>query len=210
MQAHKIRVCVVYMLLAAASAMYLPVARRVPPFSATPSHAAHHFVRMATSDAVVTTPLLGPGKCECLTWILERHSELPVPRMRWGTEGGPASDDAYRCCLDASSRVLGLEQPFTLYWDLRRLSVPNPRQLKLGFDWVAANQAGLETYVQGIVFIVPNPIVRACVNLVLKTLNPSQPIRICKGEDAALEFLREHGGDAAEAWAHAETGAESL
>ena len=55
---------------------------------------------------------------------------------------------------------------------------------------------------QGIVFIVPNPIVRACVNLVLATTRPSQEIRICKGEEAGLEFLRDKGGRAPEAGGH--------
>ena len=49
---------------------------------------------------------------------------------------------------------------------------------------------------------MPNPIVRACVNLVLATTKPSQEIRICKGEDSAIDFLRDKGS-AAEAGGHA-------
>jgi hypothetical protein len=146
----------------------------------------------ARADAAYSA-LLGPFDCGFITVCLSQHAVLQLPRLvLTGHAGHRVTAEGVIDVLARIREVLDRRQPLTITWDTRHFSMPPMGAVRRAMDWVKVpeNTALLDEYLQGIVIILTNPIIRSIANFVLGVLKPPQPLRVVATEEGALAFLR--------------------
>lgn len=151
--------------------------------------------------------LHGPVNHGCAFITLERHPRLSLLRIRVDGRKPGFTDETLREMLATMEGLIERGLPVTVTYDLRTISLPNPRQVRAGVAWCGAHKAQLDEQIQGITVILSSYIVAKMANLVLAILKPPQPTKICRDEAEAVDFLAAVKG--ARSWAPAAAEATS-
>ena len=127
------------------------------------------------------------------------EAELLLPRVCCVGHKAAMTDEAMWAFLGSLEQVFELRRPLTITYDLRAICMPSISQIKQGMGWLGQPSATapthaslLDEYLQGIVIILSSRLLASIVNWVLGVLEPPQPVRVVRDEEAALEFLLSH------------------
>lgn len=126
---------------------------------------------------------------------LERHTETigPLPRLRIVVRSSRGGSDAdCDTTLDAFTKTLARRRPFTVVWDVRRVTIPriSRAQFNAARAWIGEHVVAWDTHAQAHVVVLTNPLVRGILRLMLHIFRPPQPVHVAKDDRAALEFTR--------------------
>lgn len=138
-------------------------------------------------------PLLGPSLIAHGGYaVLERHSQLKLPRMRI-VAGSRFDALAVRQTQAFMSEVLRLRRPFSVEWDPRRITWPqlSPAMMSAVHEWVEVNVHAWDTHVQAHAVIVSNPLARSFARFLVQMFLPPQPVGIVAHEAAAHDFAKD-------------------
>ncbi|KAL1510157.1 hypothetical protein AB1Y20_006488 [Prymnesium parvum] len=136
--------------------------------------------------------IYGPHNFNSASVSLEQHPRLAIATLHSVTNKNKISEEDLNRILEMGEGLIQLNCPFTVMHDLRQMSIPTRKQMRIVLDWLACHRHQLDVLIQGIVVILSNPAVRAVVNFLLGVIKPPQPILIVKDEHAALKFLSEN------------------
>jgi hypothetical protein len=140
--------------------------------------------------------LFGPYDEDCGKLYLERHPELALPQMCVIAKRPPLSDHAIETFMEFLEKVFDeCDEPFSVLWDARGGAFPTMSHARRVMAWMAENDGAYgkawDSRIQGSAVIIQNPLMRNLARVMLKLVNPPQPVCICKSEDKAMAFAQE-------------------
>ena len=123
--------------------------------------------------------LAGPVTCKSASVHLERHPDLPLPRMVITASDPPLSDETIDTVIEFLDEVLmeEIDVPFSICWDVRSGAFPSMKQFKrvqqyLGQD---GRTEVWDSRVQGNAAVIRNRLLRGTARLMASIARPPQP-----------------------------------